>query len=180
MSSYRTYAEQVYLYRLYLEGRGNLAAVPGTSNHGWGVAVDLAAEWMRSWIDDHGARYGWRKTEAFSEWWHVNFIGGVGPFKPPFRSLSRGSRGKRVRFYTKRLAFIHKRDNGPYLKRWFWRFKGEAKLAVIAFQRDHNLQADGVIGAHTAHTISAVFHQQYVARRGKRKRHLRDIIWRRT
>ena len=36
-SSYRTYAEQEYFWNLYQSGRGNLAAHPGTSNHGLGL-----------------------------------------------------------------------------------------------------------------------------------------------
>ena len=44
LGSYRTYAKQVYLWQLYRAGRGNLAAYPGTSNHGWGLAVDFATQ----------------------------------------------------------------------------------------------------------------------------------------
>jgi LAS superfamily LD-carboxypeptidase LdcB len=40
-SSYRTYSEQQYFWNLYQSGKGNLAASPGTSNHGWGLAVDV-------------------------------------------------------------------------------------------------------------------------------------------
>ena len=54
-SGYRTYASQAYYWGLYTSGRGNLAARPGTSNHGWGRAVDLASPSMRTWIDRHGA-----------------------------------------------------------------------------------------------------------------------------
>lgn len=79
-SSYRTYAKQVYYWNLYQSGQGNEAAKPGTSNHGWGTAVDLSEEWMRDWIDKHGAKYKWAKTEAFNEWWHVNFTGESGDF----------------------------------------------------------------------------------------------------
>jgi LAS superfamily LD-carboxypeptidase LdcB len=71
-SAYRSYRRQVYYWALYKSGRGNLAAYPGTSNHGWGKAVDLAAPWMRQAINVRGARFRWRKTEAFSEWWHIN------------------------------------------------------------------------------------------------------------
>lgn len=179
MSSYRTYDEQVYLYRLYQEGEGNLAAVPGTSNHGWGVAIDLPQSWMWSWLADHGARFGWKKTEAFSEPWHWNFIGGVGPFKPAFAALKKGSKGKRVRWYTKRLAFIHPSGHKAYLPRWYRRFKQPVVDAVRDFQRDQGLSVDGVIGEKTAHRISAVFHKQYVERHGRRKRRLRDKLRRR-
>ena len=78
MSSYRTYAQQQYLYNLYLSGKGNLAAVPGTSNHGWGVAVDFATPQMRSIVDAIGAKYGWSKSwsDAPSEWWHIRYEAG--------------------------------------------------------------------------------------------------------
>ncbi len=75
LSAYRSYAQQLYLYNLYISGQGGLAAVPGTSSHEYGIAVDLADPSMRSVVDEIGANYGWAKTEAPSEWWHVNYIG---------------------------------------------------------------------------------------------------------
>lgn len=54
--SYRPYASQV---RLYGE-KPTLAAVPGTSNHGWGLAVDLCGG-----IDHYGTpQYDWMKANA--------------------------------------------------------------------------------------------------------------------
>jgi hypothetical protein len=75
MSSYRTYAQQRYLYAEYQAGRGSLAAIPGQSNHGWGLAVDVATIQMRQTIDQIGAKYGWAKrcSDAQSEWWHLKF-----------------------------------------------------------------------------------------------------------
>lgn len=81
-SSYRTLAAQQYFWSLYQSGQGNLAAYPGTSNHGWGRAVDLATPQMRTIVNEIGARYGWRKIEAPSEWWHVNDVGGYGGADP--------------------------------------------------------------------------------------------------
>jgi hypothetical protein len=77
-SSYRSYEQQVELYNAYLNGTGNLAAKPGTSNHGWGTAVDLATPDMRSMVDRIGAKYGWSKSwsDAPSEWWHVCYQAG--------------------------------------------------------------------------------------------------------
>jgi LysM repeat protein len=75
LSAYRSYAQQLYLYDLYLSGRGSLAATPGTSSHEYGTAVDLADPSMRTVIDQIGARYGWVKDEVPSEWWHVNYVG---------------------------------------------------------------------------------------------------------
>ena len=54
--SYRGYASQV---RLYGE-KPALAAVPGTSNHGWGLAVDLCGG-----VDAFGtAQYSWMLANA--------------------------------------------------------------------------------------------------------------------
>jgi len=75
LSGYRSYAQQRYLLDLYLSGRGALAAEPGSSAHEYGTAVDLADPAMAEVIDRIGAGYGWAKTEAPSEWWHVNYVG---------------------------------------------------------------------------------------------------------
>lgn len=74
VSAYRPYAKQQYLWNLYLSGRGNLAARPGTSNHGLGLAVDLDL-WSRQAIDKMGAPYGFSKkwSDAPSEYWHIVF-----------------------------------------------------------------------------------------------------------
>ncbi|MBB5867361.1 hypothetical protein F4553_000740 [Allocatelliglobosispora scoriae] len=75
VSGYRTYAEQQRLYDLYRAGRGNLAAAPGTSNHGWGLAADLdvagqpgASTWLRA----NAARYGFFNDVA-GEPWHWTY-----------------------------------------------------------------------------------------------------------
>jgi hypothetical protein len=77
-SSYRTLAQQQELWNLYTQGKGSLAARPGTSNHGQGIAVDLATQQMRALLDRIGAPYGWSKawSDAQSEWWHVCYQSG--------------------------------------------------------------------------------------------------------
>lgn len=86
-SSYRTYEQQVELYLAYQRGTGNLAAKPGTSNHGWGLAVDLASQEMRTMVDRIGEKYGWAKrwSDAPSEWWHIKWLEGhwAGPDPGP-------------------------------------------------------------------------------------------------
>ncbi len=74
-SAYRSYGQQLNLYDHYVSGAGPLAAVPGTSAHEYGSAVDLADPSMRTVIDQIGATYGWGKTEASGEWWHVDYVG---------------------------------------------------------------------------------------------------------
>ena len=90
MSSYRTLQQQQILWGRYQAGTGSLAAVPGTSNHGWGIAVDCATFDMRRMVDRIGERYGWAKkwSDAPSEWWHIRWTPGhyhgpdPGPYGP--------------------------------------------------------------------------------------------------
>jgi hypothetical protein len=74
-SSYRHYADQEHFWNLWQSGRGNLAAHPGTSNHGWGLAVDVATPQMAALINKYGAPFGWQKqwSDAPSEWWHFKY-----------------------------------------------------------------------------------------------------------
>ncbi|MDM7830319.1 M15 family metallopeptidase [Cellulomonas edaphi] len=58
--SYRSYERQEAMVKTKgLYGHGGLAAQPGTSMHGWGVATDLhldarALSWMKAHADDYG------------------------------------------------------------------------------------------------------------------------------
>jgi len=74
-TAYRTLDEQQYFWDLYQSGKGNLAARPGTSNHGWGLAVDVATTAMAEAINRLGAEHGWQKhwSDAPSEWWHFKY-----------------------------------------------------------------------------------------------------------
>jgi D-alanyl-D-alanine carboxypeptidase len=68
--SYRSYAEQVDVARRKgLYSQGGLAAKPGTSEHGWGMAADLdlnnkAQAWMRA----NGAKYGFVENTPREPW----------------------------------------------------------------------------------------------------------------
>ena len=79
--SYRSYGSQQSLYWQ----KPNLAARPGTSNHGWGLAVDLFcgvddySSAQHDWLDEHGDEYGWVNPEwaraggSRPEPWHWEF-----------------------------------------------------------------------------------------------------------
>lgn len=71
VSGWRTMEQQRYLYNLYLSGRGNLAARPGYSNHQSGLALDLNTRGagVHNWLNNNGARFGFRRTVP-SEIWH--------------------------------------------------------------------------------------------------------------
>lgn len=75
VSGFRTMEHQEALYRAYRRGRGNLAAIPGHSNHQSGHAVDLntSAPGVLRWLNRNAARYGFRRTVPTEpwhwEWW---------------------------------------------------------------------------------------------------------------
>lgn len=68
--SYRSYDAQVRLAEekgLYSEG--GLAAEPGTSNHGWGLALDLDLDdRAQAWMRTNGWRYGFVEDTPREPW----------------------------------------------------------------------------------------------------------------
>jgi hypothetical protein len=81
---YRTYAGQQYWWD-YWGHNSAKAAVPGTSNHGWGLAFDLESPTYAqvSWVAVHGRDFGY--TGIQSEDWHFDFSGtfAYNPAPPP-------------------------------------------------------------------------------------------------
>lgn len=83
--SYRTLAEQ----RRVAQTKPGIAATPGTSNHGWALAVDLCASEVSSsavmsWLADTGGVYGWvnpswakRGGAGAYEPWHWEYLPGT-------------------------------------------------------------------------------------------------------
>lgn len=72
--AYRTYALQEYYYDQYRNHGGANAADPGTSNHGWGKAVDIY-NWSRaySWLLANCHRWGFENNYA-PEGWHYQHL----------------------------------------------------------------------------------------------------------
>lgn len=87
-SSYRPLWKQQEFYAAYRSGRGPLAALPGTSNHGLGRAVDVPLETQQAAIRKWGHLFGWGiaggklTSDAMSEPWHVTYRG-------PYTKLAR-------------------------------------------------------------------------------------------
>jgi hypothetical protein len=82
-TAYRPLKDQQYFWHLYRTGKGPLAAVPGTSNHGWGIAVDMPSPAMQAAVRACGHEFGWGirggrlPSDAPSEAWHATFHPGV-------------------------------------------------------------------------------------------------------
>ncbi|CAM4782004.1 unnamed protein product [Rotaria magnacalcarata] len=90
-SGFRTVARQEYFWNCYQTkacNNGNLAARPGTSNHGRGVALDLntncgsqtgakpncGGSGVYQWLKNNGHKYGFKRTVQ-SEPWHWEYAG---------------------------------------------------------------------------------------------------------
>ncbi|MBQ7104412.1 MAG: D-alanyl-D-alanine carboxypeptidase family protein [Bacilli bacterium] len=81
--AWRSYARQKYFWDCYQKkncNNGNLAARPGTSNHGWGIASDLSFSGYNAklWAHDNAAKYGLKfplcnniRTGDCKEDWHI-------------------------------------------------------------------------------------------------------------
>jgi LAS superfamily LD-carboxypeptidase LdcB len=79
--SYRSYEAQAAVYSI----KPGLAAVPGTSNHGWGIALDLCGgvesyySEEHIWLRRHGPRFGWdnppwaQEGGSLPEPWHWEY-----------------------------------------------------------------------------------------------------------
>jgi hypothetical protein len=80
--SYRTLAKQTEKYAAWKNGSGNLAAFPGTSNHGWAVAVDLTnlSPTILAWLNTNARRFGY-VFDVPGEPWHAVYYGGWTPPK---------------------------------------------------------------------------------------------------
>ncbi|MEZ4407935.1 MAG: M15 family metallopeptidase [Polyangiales bacterium] len=74
VSGFRTMEHQQALYRAYRRGQGNLAALPGHSNHQSGRALDLntSSAGVLRWLERNGRRFGFRRTVP-NEPWHWEF-----------------------------------------------------------------------------------------------------------
>lgn len=79
---YRTLAEQRALRRM----KPGLAAQPGTSEHGWGLALDLSCgvqsfrTTSHAWVAQNASRFGWilpqwaRRSGSKPEPWHWEYV----------------------------------------------------------------------------------------------------------
>lgn len=168
MSSYRTFAEQQYLFRT-CRHRG-WCAVPGTSNHGWARAVDLAnCGSFRRALDAVGRKYGWSKATSDASWecWHIRGIPGwsgrdPGPLGGGSTSICKGKRvrvggecrpvlrhGSRGKTSSVKLVQRTLRNEGYCAVRVNGHYDRITRSRVKRFQRAHGLPGDAVIGART-------------------------------
>ena len=177
VGAYRSYDQQVALFRqryqttpsgskttrrwngttYYLRTGVAPSATPGTSNHGWGLAIDIAhigSGGRLDWLIDNAPRMGW-SWELQSEPWHIRLVDPTQTeTKPepkkiaqalPVRDLRRGDTGSDVQKLQWALVdagyVIEGAGNGIFGPR--------TEAAVRAFQADSGLAADGIVGPRT-------------------------------
>lgn len=162
-SAYRSYARQVYWRAVWCaRGQCGNAAVPGTSNHGWGIAVDVPS-YVQAIINTIGPRYGWNKACSDAPWepWHYKWCGGWSGANPgsgsgsKYPTLRRGRKGKAVKRAQRHLR---RWNHGLIQPDVDGRFGKQTKLAVKRFQWTHGLKPDGVIGKKTWSKLRAPNH----------------------
>lgn len=161
-SCYRTFAQQVELRNYWCShGACGNAATPGFSNHGWAIAIDAPPQTV-AMIHKYGSPYfgqGYGScSDAQWEQWHIKYCGGYsgsdpGPYgknaEPPFNPIKRGSKGKRVKTLTTRLALL----SAPGKREHFIRYSKRGSVCgdvcvhgIRRFQKASHLTADGVYG----------------------------------
>ena len=127
-SGFRSNLEQAVLRRLYLAGKGPLAAKPGESTHnlaGWRQGADIgpSAEAVQDLVD-------WVRSKGMlvartvpGEYWHVNLLaeptrGELRAMKGPtlrerlkqaYADRKRQTRRSRVEFFNRRIKAIKRR-----------------------------------------------------------------------
>lgn len=158
-SAYRTYARQVY-WRSYWCARGACqnAAIPGTSNHGEGIAVDVP-DYVRILIAKYGRHYGWNRACSDAPWelWHHKWCGGWGGRDPgPGYSGKPRDRYPTLKKGSKRRGAVKRMQK--HLRRWNvglirpevdGKFGTTTKRALKQFQATSSLKVDGVCGKKT-------------------------------
>lgn len=125
--AYRDYDTQVRLKKQ----KGPFAATPGKSNHGWGVALDMASR-----INvDGSAEHDWFVREARAHGW----------VWPPWASDFNPNNGQHEPWHMEYHPELDQRkgernDDFPLVK-------GSTGFRVIELQRRLGLQVDGILGA---------------------------------
>lgn len=75
-NAYRSYPQQVAMANKFgLYSRGGRAAVPGTSNHGWGTALDLNVKsnpQSLAWLRQNASKFGFKNIPREPWHWETN------------------------------------------------------------------------------------------------------------
>ena len=157
---YRDYAGQVYQRKAWCaRGICANAAIPGTSNHGWGKAVDLHDQHGAvsftgstfSWLMLNAGKYGFIHPNGVNEGWHWEWVGDGGRMRgAPVRKdlwswpMRRGAVGSDVQSVQRALnaSGAHLAVDGDF---------GPMTAGAVSFyQATHHLPVTGAVDLSTA------------------------------
>ncbi|SJM61478.1 LysM peptidoglycan-binding domain-containing protein [Gulosibacter sp. 10] len=157
LEAHRSLAEQRRLYDGWVNRRPgfNLAAVPGTSNHGWGLAVDfgsplnLTSSAEHKWMLENAPKYGWWWAGGQSWWsvkepWHFEFDG-------------RNTRGKIPPKATSSTIGTYTTRKGDTLRKIAVRYR----MSVAALARLNSLKTDATLTAGRKLKVETKWTQPY-------------------
>ena len=152
-----------YLGQRYVRRRGTAAAaVPGTSNHGFGIAVDLhtgdgfgsftSAQYK--WMVTNGAKHGWSNAEGRSvnEPWHWVHNAANDKKAPKTAAKTRKPRKLAVLSHGKRKGSWQNRVWQQYLRSQGHKivvdkiFGAATTAATKSWQKSRGLTPDGIVG----------------------------------
>ncbi|HSP37772.1 MAG TPA: peptidoglycan-binding protein [Frankiaceae bacterium] len=159
---YRDYAGQVYWRTWWCNvGKCGNAAVPGTSNHGWGKAIDIhdlsgglptngsAFQWLKA----NAGRFGFINPILTNESWHWEWVGDGGAMGgyqirpglftwPLTIGMNNNAEVKLLQQRLAALGFTRVSADGNF---------GPSTLAAVKFvQTVNGLTPDGAVGNGTA------------------------------
>jgi peptidoglycan hydrolase-like protein with peptidoglycan-binding domain len=141
---------------------GNLSAVPGSSNHGWGLAVDVPPA-TQDLIHKYGDGFGFNKakSDAPTENWHFRWDGYIRPdLKLRWCSSSTGAPVLHPGYRGPAAITLKKRLRAwgyfPLAMRIDNNYAGKIVPMVQSFQSHHGLAPDGVVGPTTWHELNKV------------------------
>lgn len=130
---------------------GNLAAKPGTSNHGWGLAVDVPYG-TQLLIKNYGEAFGWAKkwSDAPGEPWHFKWREGDYSAVDKYSVEPTLKQGDKNGYNIKLKKLLKKHGYWPNI--YPVNNTGFGALTtrqVKKFQSDYKLVADGIVGPGT-------------------------------
>jgi len=130
---------------------GNLAARPGTSNHGLGLALDVPYQTQRL-IANYGKDFGWSKSwsDAPSEPWHFKWKEGHYSAVDKYKVEPTIQQGDKNGYCVTLKKLLKKHGYWPAV--YPINNNGFGALTtrqVKKFQKDYKLTADGIVGPGT-------------------------------
>jgi hypothetical protein len=158
---YRDYAGQVYWRTWWCNvGKCGNAAVPGTSNHGWGKAIDIhdasgglpTTGAAYKWLKANAGRFGYNNPILTNEAWHWEWVGDGGSMHG--YQVRPGLFNWPLRYGTNNNVEVKNLQTALRAKGYNvvvdGNFGGGTLAAVKSFQSRNGLPTDGVVGAGTA------------------------------